>query len=292
MTWELVLSSLAPQTRKTYKRFMKRFQTFCQKANNMSVLPSSVHMIAEFISYLYVQQYSASSISSHLSAIAFCHKLAGFDDPCQNFVVQRAILGCRKKCKVSDSRMPILLEDLHRMVFACQHLFHNFEKHLFQAIFLVAYHGFFRIGELLPNEKGKFSKVVQLEDVEFRKHVIYIHLHFYKTRKSSREHLISIYKTGKKFCPHKALKRYVKLRGHHLGPLFLTSEGSPVSTMLFSRSFSKVIEFIGLSPRVYKPHSFRIGACSQAILSGMPVSTVMALGRWSSFNAFKRYIRP
>lgn len=126
----------------------------------MSVLPSSVHMIAEFISYLYVQQYSASSISSHLSAIASCHKLAGFDDPCQNFVVQRAILGCRKKCKVSDSRMPILLEDLHRMVSACPHLFHNFEKHLFQAIFLVAYHSFFRIGELLPNEKGKISKVV------------------------------------------------------------------------------------------------------------------------------------
>ena len=126
---------------------------------------------------------SASSISSHLSAICYFHKLAGLDDPCQNFVVQRVILGCKKKCKVSDSRMPILMEDLLKMVSACPHLFHKFEKHFCKAIFLVAYHGFFRIGELLLCDKGKISKVVQLRDAEFRKHVPYIHLCFYKTRK-------------------------------------------------------------------------------------------------------------
>ena len=72
---------------------------------------------------------------------------------------------------------------LTKMVSACPHVFHNFEKHLFKAIFLVAYHGFFRIGVLLLCDKGKVIKVVQLEDVEFHKHVLYIHLRFHKNKK-------------------------------------------------------------------------------------------------------------
>ena len=47
----------------------------------------------------------------------------------------------------------------------------------------------------------------------------------------------------------------------------------------------------GASIVLGRSDSFRIRACSEAILQGMPQESVMALGRWSSRAAFKRYIR-
>ena len=147
------------------------------------------------------------------------------------------------------------------------------------------------MGELLPRSKSKISRVVQLHDVTFHKSTISIQLHFYKSRKSNRKQMISIAKQTSSLCPYKALHAYIKIRGPLCGPLFQTFDRSSLTFSDFAQQFSNLLEFIGLSTKDYKPQSLRIGACSQSIISGMPESTVMALGRWSSQTAFRRYIR-
>ena len=58
----------------------------------------------------------------------------------------------------------------------------------------------------------------------------------------------------------------------------------------FRHIFHELLTTSGLSAFRYTLHSFRIGACTQAIISGVPESQIMQMGRWRSY-AFKRYIR-
>lgn len=48
--------------------------------------------------------------------------------------------------------------------------------------------------------------------------------------------------------------------------------------------------FIGLNPKQYKSHSFRIGAASHAFQCHIPEEKIRLMGRWNS-NAVKRYFR-
>ena len=250
-------------------------------------------MVSQFIAYLYELQYSPSTIASHLSAVSFFHKLQGFSDPCHTFIVQRVLLGCKKSASTVDVRRPILLCHLHKIVKACKHLLAQYESYLVAAIFLIAFHGFFRMGELIGHNRKLAKKVVQYtcSDVFKENHTLKIILRYYKTRRSHRPTHVSISKENSKFCPMRALNRYLRVRGQHSGPLFLLADGKPITSRVFNRYFRQVLNWLGLSPRYDKPHSFRIGSCTEAIMRGVPQETVMMMGRWSSKVAFRRYIR-
>lgn len=47
--------------------------------------------------------------------------------------------------------------------------------------------------------------------------------------------------------------------------------------------------YIGLDPKFYKGHSFRIGAATSAAARGIPLSVIQNMGRWKS-DSFMRYI--
>ena len=93
-----------------------------------------------------------------------------------------------------------------------------------------------------------------------------------------------------KYCPLKQLRKYLSLRGSKNGPLFLNCDNSILVMPTFRRYFSRVLSFLDMPSTHYKPHSFRIGACTQAIMSGHPENKVMAMGRWKS-SAYKSYVR-
>ena len=286
----LMKASLAASTRKAYKRFWVRFDQFCDQNFAEDHFPASSKMVSHFIAFLYTHNFASSTISSHLSAISFFHKLKGFSDPCQDFMTQRVLLGCKKSAPSCDLRRPVMLKDLHKMIRACKCLFSYFDHYLFSTIFLVAFHGFFRMGELISSNRKRTRKVIQFQDVTFKGQTVQISQRHYKTRRSQKPLFITISRKPK-HCPVKALKCYLKLRGSESGPLFLLSNGKPVTSCMFATRFKAVLRWVGLSTRFYKGHSFRIGACSEAILQGVPQDSVMALGRWSSRSAFKRYIR-
>ena len=91
-------------------------------------------------------------------------------------------------------------------------------------------------------------------------------------------------------CPVELLAKYLAMRGPRPGALFITVDGAPVSRSHFSNQLSSAIQFCGLSPSVYKGHSFRIGAASHAADKGLSDAQIRLLGRWKS-NAFLKYLR-
>ena len=289
---ELVCSSLASGTRKSYRRFLDTFKDFClSQQPKLKSSPARDTTVAVFIAHLHDKGFAASTICSHLSAISFHHRLVGEVDPCQSFVVQRMILGCKKGCKSSDCRLPILKPMLHQLVDTCTRLKGLYNQVLYQSILLLAYHGFFRIGEILPSQHACVAKVVQRDHIAISESSVILKLFNYKTRRSQKPLLITVKATNSRFCPVRKLKSYLSMRGNKIGPLFLHWNGKPVLKSHFNFTFKSLLSWGDFPTSVYKPHSLQIGACSQAILSGVPQEVVMEMGRWQSYSAFKRYVR-
>jgi hypothetical protein len=74
-----------------------------------------------------------------------------------------------------------------------------------------------------------------------------------------------------------------------------TSSFTPLQANIartFLRNFIKSIDYkgYGLSPETIGTHSIRSSAAMAMYLNGVPIATIMLLGRWSS-DAVLRYIR-
>lgn len=202
------------------------------------------------------------------------------------------VLGCRKLRQTSDHRLPLLAGNIKSLLSSVNHLY-NFSLYLsklYSAIILLTFHGFFRMGELLPNNLAHSRKTLQFSHVTIHKSAIHLLLHNYKTKKSDKAIKILIQAVNNRHCPVAALRSYIKLRGTSSGPFFISATGEPITLSSFRHVFNELLSASGLSPTHYKLHSFRIGACTQAILDGIPESKIMQMGRWRS-HAFKRYIR-
>ena len=83
MEYCLLKASLTASTRKA-----ESFDYFCSQTLEVDNFPADSVTVSCFIAYLYMHNFAASAISSHLSAISFFHKLKGFLDHCQDFVTQ------------------------------------------------------------------------------------------------------------------------------------------------------------------------------------------------------------
>ena len=82
---------------------------------------------------------------------------------------------------------------------------------------------------------------------------------------------------------HYALWRLCLITRHTLltrqDHFFLFMSGEPVTHRFISQQLCKLVSFIGLNPKLYKGHSFRIGAATHAASLGFSESYIQKLGR-------------
>jgi hypothetical protein len=163
------------------------------------------------------------------------------------------------------------------------------------AISTLAFFGFFRLGELLP-EKSSFDPTSQLAwgDVAVDNHqlprMVQVHLKLSKCDQFGSGSDIVIGQTDADICPVQALVDYVSKRGDKPGPFFTIDLRQPVTKSWFVAQFRSSLSVVGLPQFEYAGHTFRIGAATTAALVGMEDSTIQTLGRWHS-AAFLQYIR-
>ena len=118
-------------------------------------------MLALFISYLSARQLALSTIASYIAAISYAHKLKSFSDPTKSFLIQKLLTAVSRRGK-NDIRLPISRPVLHELVRSLR--FTNssaFQRTLYRAMFLLAFHGFYRIGGLAANSAKSVSTVLQ-----------------------------------------------------------------------------------------------------------------------------------
>lgn len=232
-----------------------------------------------------------------VAAIAFANKLYNAQNPLQHFIITKMLEGGRKAGAQPDTRRPITLSILHRLTAALTIVHKDqYTILLLKAMFLTAFHAFLRVGELTVRSRGDNSgHTLQAADctVNFaagRPTSVSLKLMSSKHKQSTPSY-ITIPANHTPNCPAHALHEYLKLARPRRGALFQFSNGQPVTRQFFQAQLHKALQAAGIDTSLFKTHSFRIGAATEAVTSlGLPDHEIQRLGRWSS-NAFRSYIR-
>ena len=140
----LAKSSLQPSSIPTYRRAI--FHSV------VTELPISPHTLALFIAYMYDNNYAPSTVSSYVSALGYSHRLLSFPDPTKAFFIIQMLKGYTKLGSRLDSRLPITLPILHRIIEGASQLAIS-QLHCcqFQAMCVIAFYGFLLISEITSN---------------------------------------------------------------------------------------------------------------------------------------------
>ncbi|XP_062600583.1 uncharacterized protein LOC134262215 [Saccostrea cucullata] len=291
VTCSILAASLTGTSRTSYRHSWRLFQTM----TNACSLPLSLQNICNFIGYLFEKEYSASSIASHISALSYVHKLMNLPDPTQTFIVKQLLKGCHKLLPSQDSRLPITKDILQKLIKAtiCKITVPQaFNHSLLQALYLLCFNAFLRLGEVVVSDK---DRVLQVEDITFHGNGtlpqnVQIVIRHHKSQKKSEPIIISIQgNTENEFYPVYALHKYRTICLHSSGPFFQFIDGTPVTYSYVTNQLSTAIDLAGLNPKRFKGHSFGIGAATHAAQLGYSESCIQHLGRWNS-NALHRYI--
>ena len=92
--------------------------------------PVLVPMVLLVIAHLYASGSAPASIVSTVSAVAYFHKINGFHDPSNCFMVSKLLAGARNLGTIPDVRLPVTLPVLSRLVHALHTVFTSWHKRL------------------------------------------------------------------------------------------------------------------------------------------------------------------
>jgi hypothetical protein len=235
-----------------------------------------------------------STISTYIAAISFVHKINGWWDPTANFIVKKLKEGCKRLKGHVDNRRPISLSILKQLCRVTQGICSTqYEATMFKAAFAIAFFGFLRIGEFTETaRRGQGAHNLKIGDVSFKGDAMFINIKSSKTDQQGVSATLRFERNANdSLCPVGAMISYLEARSAREGSLFIHFDGSPLTQYQFSSVLRKCISAVGLEPKEFSPHSFRIGAATAAAVGGIPLESIMNMGRWQS-SAVELYIRP
>ena len=259
--------------------------------------PVSRSNLAGFITHMFAANYASSTILSTVSAVSYSHKIVGLADPADNFYIKKLLVGIHKKSSSVDLRRPIDLHMLGQLVSATKAVIpEKFTQLCVAAMYMLAFHGFLRIGEITVRAGVPIENVIHRNDIRIvpghvgrNKPSLRLTIRHAKHQQVNRPVMLEITSQSTN-CPVAHICRYLQTRGSSAGPLFVFPDKTPMSRTYFAAKLSACLEHAGYDPGLYKCHSFRIGAATTAATRGFTDRQIQTMGRWKS-AAFKRYIR-
>ena len=291
-------------TRENYYRVWKGFNKFFI---NLDQKPEFWEdKLTLFVGYLISKNRQSSTIKSYISAIKSVlleNRIKISED---KFLLSSLVRACRLKNDRVGQRFPIerpLLETLVREIKdKCKRLGQLYLSVLYQALFLSAYYGLLRIGETTSGTHPILAPDVQV--ATNKKKILFI-LRSSKTHARNKPHqLVKISSKPNTFkkletdqrrkdpeiiCPYRALRTYIKFRPtckSPIEPFFVFRDRSPVTPSQFRKILRLTLMSAGFRPQLYCGHSFRIGQSVDLYKMGVPVQTIMKLGRWKSNSVY------
>ena len=250
---DLLGSALTAGSKKSYQRAWLSFQIFYDRFYGPSTpqLPLSSPQLALFISYLSAKKLAPSTITCYLSAISYVHKIKGYIDPTKSFLVHKLLTAVSRQ-RLADLRLPITRPVLHELIKSLQHTTSSaFQRSLYSAMFLLAFYGFFRVGELAAkgvDSAASGPSVLQFKDLKFlvqngQPQMIKIIITAFKHNTDRKPFEILIDREDTlPFCPVKSLLQYCTSRGALPGPLFCQQNLAPITVYQFNTELYQSIQ--------------------------------------------------
>ena len=264
-----------------------------------------------FVGYLIENKKKSSTIKSYISAIKAVLKEDGEDLNENSFLLTSLTRACKFENDQVKTQLPIRKGLVKLLIESLPDIYgkqeHPYLTQLFRTMFITAYFGLFRIGEIAQS-----PHVVRAKDVHIGldKNKLMFVLHTSKTHwKDTKPQIVKI--TGSEsnkqcaiaenckpfaegICPFQFLKQYLAMRGSRKSDdeqFFVFSDGSAVKPEHLRSVLKKTLIVAGLNPRHYSVHGFRGGRTCDLVFSlHLDIAVVKKLGRWRS-SAVYTYLK-
>ena len=120
----LLVASLSSSSRKFYAQALANYKEFVSHELGRVVWFPATSTLALYMAHLVKKGNASSMVASNLSAIAFYHKLLGFQDSSSEFFIRKMRAGMIKIHKSVYSRIPVSVDMLKKLIDSTQHVCH------------------------------------------------------------------------------------------------------------------------------------------------------------------------
>lgn len=290
-------NTFAESTKATYRSHRNKYLAFCQQFG-CKPLPASTSQLTFYVAYL-ARSLKPQCIPQYLNYISLIHQECGLPNPIsRNWVISSTLTGIKRTLGcVINRKLPITPELLLSIY---KHLSLRSSFHTtFWAVCLTSFFGFFRKSHILPTSRASFNPNQQFlkSDFSFYQWGVLITVRWSKTLQF-QERVVQVpifYIRSSPLCPVSAIINMLhhSHRSNHIpsSPMFTwspapSSPSVPLTYGEFVSFLRSMLALIGLAPDDYASHSFRRGGASLALLAGVPIEQIKALGDWSSDAVF------
>lgn len=286
----LLAASVSHNTSAVYRTALSAFNRFRVLHHLNNAWPVPVGQFILFIAHCFERGCAASTITTYMSGLSFYHKLHGWNDPLEVFVIRKLLEGCKRSRVLKDARAPITQVLLTKIIETLPQICSSdYETILFQTVYSVAFYGLFRVSELVYT--GSASTPLFIRDVVVQGDNLAVTFTLRTSKTSNTPVTLRVPREGDiSVCPVRLLVKYLLVRPVSEGNLFLHVDSRPLSRSQFSAVLNKTIKKLGLHSSQFKSHSFRIGRATQLAIQGVPDKAIQQMGRWRS-DCYKSYIR-
>jgi len=303
---------LSQKTWSSYRTAERMWRT-CEKENKTKMeLPWGQKETLLFIDWLMTdRKVSAATVNAYLAGVKKLHEIRGLEEPkLRSGLINQIIKGKKNEEAVNKrnldnkGRLPVtltVLKILKETIRKSQ--LHLDMKLLVWAVSTVAFHGSFRIHEILCRVEGEYDPDFTLLDSDVKikifkndkgqeRKVLLVSVKCPKEDKAGKIVIVDVYETDGPTCPVKAFCRWINRRDPEGSPvLFRGNDGIPLTGRKFNSHLRQLLgPHIDYEKGKITAHSFRSGIPSLLGQLGHSEDDIKAVGRWSS-RSFEHYLK-
>lgn len=271
-------AALAPNTLQAYAKDLAHFLAWG------GTIPATPEVLARYLAH-HAATLATTTLSRRLVAIARAHAAKGLPSPATSPLVRATLQGVRRSRSHKVRQVaPLLQRDIIAMVKGLK----GIQGIRDTALLLVGFAGAFRRSELVA---------LNIDDVQWAAEGMVIQLRRSKTDQVGRGRSVAIPAVRGRFCPCRALRRWLEVAQLESGPLFrpLNRYQQALPKRLSAQSVAIIIKHrasqAGLDASIVSGHSLRAGFVTDAAQRGASTTRIRDQTGHQSDAMLQRYIR-
>ena len=306
--------SLALGTWKSYKTAEQHILRLEKDTGVKMRMPFGTKETLVYIGWLKdARKVAAATIEKYLSGIRMLHLKQGYNVPAlRPDIVKTVLVGLEQQENV-EKRLGGKTERLAVTTSVLKLIKHELQKkdnwaiarkRLVWSVCLNAFHGSFRVHEILARDGmefdlsstllGKDIKVENWLENEKQIKVLKVWLKTPKEQRKGQGVMVEIFETKSELCPVAAFEKWRKVSKVAMTktkPAFRLEYGSLYTGKAFNADLKALLsKHIDYNKKKILSHSFRAGLATVMAQNGYSDSDIMRIGRWNS-SAFLCYVK-
>ena len=262
-----------------------------------------------FTGFLVENQLKSSTVKSYISAMQSVLSELNIKINKENYLLKLLTKACRLQNDVIVHKLPVTKGVLKLLLDSINKLFDKdlqpYLEKLYAAIYVSAFYGLLRIGEVAKSPHAILARNVQVSQNENK--ILFILKSSKTHNKGDKPQLIKVTSKpidgnnlGKRtqgdcicYCPFRIIQSYIAVRPaatHATEQFFIFSDRSPVMPAQLRKIFNQTLQCAELNQHAYTFHCMHAGRASQLLKMGISVETIKQLGHRKS-NAVFAYLR-